>query len=176
MARARGSRVASARRRAASAKVLLAVGGLCSFLGTAALARVSYPGHVKRHPRSLSPPKRFVSIVRQNQLQGGILAPAQAPPEERAADSRAARLLRWVTESYARRIATALVPLSVLYQVWRVHSIFTFDASILLAATKEGHCACAPSGAGAPRILPSRSFGLEMPFFFSVMIAKAGAS
>jgi hypothetical protein len=81
MARPKDSRRAPARRRAASAKVLLAVGGACTFLGAAALARVAYPGHVKRHPRSLAPPKRFVSIVRQNQLQAGILAPAQAPPE-----------------------------------------------------------------------------------------------
>ena len=55
-------------------------------------------------------------------------------------------------------------------------STLTFDASILFACTKIGHCAQAPSPAGAPRILPSRSFGLAMPFFFSDTIENAGVS
>jgi hypothetical protein len=38
-------------------------------------------------------------------------------------------------------------------------AIFTLAASILFACTKIGHCAYAPSAAGAPSTLPSRSFG-----------------
>lgn len=83
----REKRLAPARRRAAVAKVVLGVGGVCSFLTAAALARVAFPGHAKRHSRSLSPPKRFVAIVRQNQLEAGILAPAQAPPNVTSAPS-----------------------------------------------------------------------------------------
>ncbi len=55
-------------------------------------------------------------------------------------------------------------------------SILTFEASILFACTKIGHCAHAPSAAGAPSTLPSRSLGALMPFFFSVTIEKAGVS
>ncbi len=78
-------RLEPAKRRAASAKLALAAGGACVFLGAAALARVAYPGHAKRHSRALSPPQRFVQVVRRNQLQAGILAPAQAPPEATSA-------------------------------------------------------------------------------------------
>jgi hypothetical protein len=81
MARLNEKRLVRARRRAASAKVILAVAGACSFLAAAALARVAYPGHAKHHSRVLAPPKRFVEIVRRNQLESGILAPTQAPPE-----------------------------------------------------------------------------------------------
>jgi hypothetical protein len=63
------------------AKVVLVAGGAVAFLAAAALARVAYPGHAKRPSRALSPPQRFVRIVRQNQLQAGILAPAQASPD-----------------------------------------------------------------------------------------------
>src|SRR5882672_1903715 len=55
-------------------------------------------------------------------------------------------------------------------------SILTFEASILFACTKIGHCAHAPSAAGAPSTLPSRSFGALMPDFFSATIENAGAS
>lgn len=41
--------------------------------------------------------------------------------------SAAARLLRWVTESFARRLAFALLPLPLLYQAWRLHSLWTFN-------------------------------------------------
>ena len=52
---------------------------------------------------------------------------ASGAPRE-AADSLAARLLRGVTESFARRVLLALVPQALLYQVWRLHSHWTFDA------------------------------------------------
>ena len=75
------TRLGAARRRASVAKVALAAGGVAVFLASAALARVAYPGHVKRPSRSLAAPRRFVRIVRQNQLESGILAPAEAPPQ-----------------------------------------------------------------------------------------------
>jgi hypothetical protein len=81
MATAPETRLRPARRRAAAAKVVLASGGALAFVAAAALARVAYPGHAKRPVRSLSPPQRFVEIVRKNQLQAGILAPAQASPD-----------------------------------------------------------------------------------------------
>ena len=79
------TRLPGARRRASVAKLALAAGGAFAFLAAAALARVAYPGHVKTPARSLSAPPRFMHIVRQNQLQAGILAPAQAPPEATSA-------------------------------------------------------------------------------------------
>lgn len=79
------TRLGAARRRAASAKLALAVSAVCIFLAAAALARLAYPGHAKRHSRTLSPPHRFVQTVRKNALQAGMLAPAQAPPEATSA-------------------------------------------------------------------------------------------
>ncbi|HEX2543243.1 MAG TPA: glycosyltransferase family 1 protein [Ramlibacter sp.] len=55
-------------------------------------------------------------------------ASVPAPAQPAAADSFAARLLRWVTESFARRLAFALLPQPLLYQAWRLHSAWTFDA------------------------------------------------
>jgi hypothetical protein len=73
-------RIGAARHRATIAKVALGGTGVAVFLLSAVLARVAYPGHHKRAIRSLSPPARFVRVVRENQLQSGILAPAQADP------------------------------------------------------------------------------------------------
>jgi hypothetical protein len=74
------TRIGAARHRATVAKVVLAGAGVLAFGASAALARVAYPGHHKRAPEALSPPHRFVQIVRENQLQSGILAPTQADP------------------------------------------------------------------------------------------------
>ena len=74
------TRVGASRRRATFAKVALAATGVFAFAASAALARVAYPGHHKKATRALSPPQRFVQIVRENQLQSGILAPTQADP------------------------------------------------------------------------------------------------
>jgi hypothetical protein len=74
------TRLGPARHRAAMAKLVLAAAGASVFLVAGALARVAYPGHAKRGSRDLSAPPRFVQIVRQNQLEAGILAPTQAPP------------------------------------------------------------------------------------------------
>jgi hypothetical protein len=84
---AESSRVSAARRRAAVAKAVLAAGGAALFAATAVLARATYSGHPKRPSHSLSAPDRFVQVVRQNQLQAGILAPAEAPPQAATAQS-----------------------------------------------------------------------------------------
>jgi len=76
----RTSRVGAARRRASVAKLVLAGVAATAFVASAALARVAYPGHHKKAIKALSPPHRFVQIVRQNQLEAGILAPTQADP------------------------------------------------------------------------------------------------
>jgi hypothetical protein len=75
-----GSRFAPVRRRAAQAKVVLAGAALVCFGAGIALTRFSYAGHSKRPLRPLAAPAGFVRIVRQNLLQAGIVAPAQAPP------------------------------------------------------------------------------------------------
>jgi hypothetical protein len=43
-------------------------------------ARHSYAGHQKQPATALAAPPRFVSVVRRNLLQAGVVAPAQAPP------------------------------------------------------------------------------------------------
>lgn len=55
-------------------------------------------------------------------------------PEVR--DSLAARLLRWISGSFARRMAFSWVPLPLLYWTWRVQSAWTFDA---LTADAKSH-------------------------------------
>jgi len=76
----RQSRIGDARRRARLAKLALAGTAAVAFVGSAALARVAYPGHHKKPVKALSPPGQFVRVVRENQLESGILAPAQADP------------------------------------------------------------------------------------------------
>ena len=55
-------------------------------------------------------------------------------------------------------------------------SIFTFEPSKPLTLVKARHWAKAPSGAGAPSVLPSRSLGELMPDFFRLTMAKGGRS
>jgi hypothetical protein len=74
------NRIGAARRRATTAKVALGGVGALAFVLSAGLARVAYPGHHKKTIKALSPPARFVGVVRENQLESGILAPAQADP------------------------------------------------------------------------------------------------
>lgn len=81
------SRIRVARRRARLAKLVLAGTATAAFVASAALARVAYPGHHKKAIKALSPPQQFVEIVRQNQLESGILAPAQADPSVATATS-----------------------------------------------------------------------------------------
>ncbi len=87
MDRSSQTRIGAARRRATVAKTILAGVGVLAFAASAALARVAYPGHHKRATRALSPPKQFVQIVRENQLESGILAPTQADPSAATATS-----------------------------------------------------------------------------------------
>jgi hypothetical protein len=75
------ARLAALARRAARAKVGIAAAGGIVFLAAAVLSRGSYASHAKHHARPLAAPSRFVGIVRQNLLQSGVVAPAQAPPE-----------------------------------------------------------------------------------------------
>ena len=74
------SRLAPVRRRVGLARAALAIGGAALFGVSMALARSHFPGHHKTQVTPLAPPGSLVSVVRQNQLQAGILAPAQAPP------------------------------------------------------------------------------------------------
>jgi hypothetical protein len=78
---AKASRLAAVRRRARVAKIVLGAGGSVVFGVAMLFARGSYAGHPKRPVHPLSAPPRFVSVVRANLLQAGIVAPAEAPPE-----------------------------------------------------------------------------------------------
>jgi hypothetical protein len=74
------SRIAPARRRAATAKLALGLASAATFAVALTLARVSHGGQAKPVLQSLAAPPSFVAVVRQDQLQAGILAPASAPP------------------------------------------------------------------------------------------------
>ncbi len=50
-------------------------------------SRLSYGGHAKKPLQPLAAPPRYVQIVRQNLLEAGIVAPAQAPPGAETASS-----------------------------------------------------------------------------------------
>jgi|SRR5579859_2044734 len=75
-----GSRFAPVRRRAMHAKIVISGVALVCFGAGVALTRLSYAGHSKRPLRPLAAPADFVRVVRQNLLEAGIVAPAQAPP------------------------------------------------------------------------------------------------
>ena len=81
------ARLASARRRALRAKVVVAAAGGLAFVAAIGLSRSSYAGHPKRPARPLAAPGRFVGTVRRDLLQSGIVAPTQAPPEAQTAVS-----------------------------------------------------------------------------------------
>ena len=73
-------RVEAARRRVAAAKVGVVGVAIVGFGAALGFSRLSYAGHAKKPLRPLAAPPRYVQIVRQNLLQAGIVAPAQAPP------------------------------------------------------------------------------------------------
>jgi hypothetical protein len=52
-----------------------------------AIARATYAGHPKRPSRALKVPASFYAAVRENLLQAGVLAPAQAPPDAQTSSS-----------------------------------------------------------------------------------------
>ncbi len=74
------SRLAPVRHRVRLARSILLGGGVIAFGATMAVARAQFPGHHKHGVTNLSPPASFVDVVRRNQLEAGILAPAEAPP------------------------------------------------------------------------------------------------
>ena len=74
-------RIAHGRHRARIAKLTVGAVAVGAFGVCAVLARVTYAGHAKRPVGSLSIPQPLYEVVRRNLLQGGILAPATAPPD-----------------------------------------------------------------------------------------------
>lgn len=81
------SRLAAVRRRTRLAKLGVGLAIPAVFGGSIALARATYPGHTKHRSRPLAVPKSFYSVIRQNLLQNGILAPAEAPPDAQTSSS-----------------------------------------------------------------------------------------
>lgn len=73
------SRITAAKRRMRIAEVGVVMIGVSVFAAGVGLVRAHAAGHA-RHPRALAAPPRFVRVVRQDALQGGLIAPAQAPP------------------------------------------------------------------------------------------------
>lgn len=80
-------RIEATRRRIAVAKAAVAGLAVLAFGGTFALSRVSYAGHTKKPLRPLAAPPRYISIVRRNLLEAGIVAPTEAPPGAATASS-----------------------------------------------------------------------------------------
>jgi hypothetical protein len=78
MADKTSSRVATGRRRARAAQIVLAAAGVAVFGSAMALARTTQAGHTRRALRPLAAPASFERIVRRDQLQAGVIAPAQA--------------------------------------------------------------------------------------------------
>jgi hypothetical protein len=76
----RAEELEEARQRAAVAKTALAASGAFIFAVGMMFARHSYAGHTKQPATALAASPVFVDIVKQNLLQAGVLAPAQAPP------------------------------------------------------------------------------------------------
>ena len=83
----RGKELSSAKRRAAGAKVTMAAAGSVVFAAAMVLARHSFAGHPKAPTTALAASPRFLSVVRQNLLNAGVVAPAQAPPGSATAAS-----------------------------------------------------------------------------------------
>ena len=77
----RDRRIATARHRARLAKLAVAAIAAGAFGACTVLARVTYAGHAKQPVDSLAIPQPLYEVVRRNLLQGGILAPASAPPD-----------------------------------------------------------------------------------------------
>lgn len=76
-----------------------------------------------------SVPLQCVAFHSSGYRQAGLneVKSPQANTEE-VRDSFPARLLRWISDSSARRLAFNLLPTLLLYWVWRVQSALTFDA------------------------------------------------
>lgn len=74
------TRLEPVRRRVRIARLGLVGGAALLFGSSMALARVHFAGHHKQGVTPLAPPQNLLDVVRQDQLQAGILAPAEAPP------------------------------------------------------------------------------------------------
>jgi hypothetical protein len=79
-ARARAVELGAARRRARVAKTVFGAGAALIFGISAVFARHSDPGHPKGSAVPLGAPRSFVDAVHRSVLQGGAIAPPQAPP------------------------------------------------------------------------------------------------
>ena len=79
-AKMRDRRIEAAHRRAALAKRALGAVAVLVFGAAAVLARSTFAGRPKHPVHPLSAPPEFEQVVRQNLLQSGLLAPADAPP------------------------------------------------------------------------------------------------
>jgi hypothetical protein len=80
-------RIAAARRRATAAKIGVAGVAILGFGAALGFTRLTYAGHPKKPLQPLAAPPKYVQIVRENLLQAGIVAPAQAPPGAATASS-----------------------------------------------------------------------------------------
>ena len=80
-------RLVAGRRRAARAKVAVALGGVVVFGIAVAASRASYASHPKHRALPLSAPSSFVDVVRSDILKAGLVAPPTAPPEAQTATS-----------------------------------------------------------------------------------------
>jgi hypothetical protein len=78
---ARSPVMAQGLRRARTARAVIAAAGIAVFVAGAGLARASYAGHAKHRTRALAAPRRFMSVVQDDLLRSGVVAPAQAPPQ-----------------------------------------------------------------------------------------------
>jgi hypothetical protein len=81
------TRLEPARRRVRLARLAIAGGAAVLFGVSMALARVSFAGHARQGATPLAPPPRLLQVVRNDQLQAGILAPAEADPSVASAPS-----------------------------------------------------------------------------------------
>lgn len=79
--------IAAARLRAHKVKVAFVVTAAALFVTAMIFARISYAGHSKHRASTLNAPKRFLHVVTANRLQGGVVAPPQAPPAVTSAPS-----------------------------------------------------------------------------------------
>jgi len=76
----RAAELQAARRRALGAKGALVAVGAAVFGAAMVFAQNSYAGHAKEPVTALEAPGRFIKVVKQDLLQAGVVAPAQAPP------------------------------------------------------------------------------------------------
>jgi hypothetical protein len=75
------------RARVASAKRVIAVGCVAVFATAFAATKLSHPSHTKHHLEQLNAPASFVQQLNDSQLQGGVIAAPEAPPEAQTAVS-----------------------------------------------------------------------------------------